>query len=409
MTPFRRRLLGGAILAGCVVLSVLEANSQRSGTDFHARWIFGRWFWSGEPLYVDVPGVRGPNLYPPFAAMLFQLHALLPLKVAAGIFYFCNLLLIPVSVRLTKDIYDTLWPASSPQPINRWALPIAIVLSAQFFLNNLNLNQVNLAVFALCLFGIRAYLRQQDWQAAAVLVGATAIKVVPLFLVAWLVVRGRRRAALAVLPLGLACVALPILERGPRMGVRDLTDYYHQVRAFGEGRVVQRYTNQNLAAAVYRLMRPSAPTEPTERDYRVFTASEQTARTIYGAGAVLVVAGFLGALVWLRVNAAPLTVFELSAAFLAGHLLSAMTWKAHLVTLLFVFYAFLALAPRALRPGERVFAGVAAGLMAVSGLVGRDIFGDTVHHWVGGYSVIVWTILLLFGGSLWFSLKRAPA
>lgn len=386
---------------------MLEAKSQRPGTDFHARWIFGRWFWAGEPLYAEVPGVRGPNLYPPFAAMLFQLHALLPLKVAAGVFYFCNVLLIPISVRLTKDIFDVLRPGA-----NRWALPLAIVLSAQFFLNNLNLNQVNLAVFALCLFGIRAYLRQHDWWAAAALVGATAIKVVPLVLVAWLVARGRRRAALAVLPLGIACVALPILQRGPESGVRDLTDYYHQVREFGAGRVVQRYTNQNLAAAVYRLMRPPAPTEPTEptdRDYRVFTASEQTARTVYRAGALLVVAAFLGTLAWLRVSAAPLTVFELSAAFLAGHLLSAMTWKAHLVTLLFVFYAFLSLPPRALRPGERVFAGIAAGLMAGSGLIGRDLFGDTVHHWVGGYSVIVWTMLLLFGGSLWFSWTRAPA
>jgi hypothetical protein len=381
-----------------VVLSVLEANSQRSGTDFHARWIFGRWFWSGEPLYVDVPGVRGPNLYPPFAAMLFQLHALLPLKVAAGIFYFCNLLLIPVSVRLTKDIFDTLWPV---QPVNRWALPIAIVLSAQFFLNNLNLNQVNLAVFALCLYGVRAYLRQQDWRAAAALVGATAIKVVPIFLVAWLVVRGRRRAALAVLPLGLACVALPILERGQRMGVRDLTDYYHQVRGFGEGRVVQRYTNQNLAAAVYRLMRPPAPTEPTERDYRVFTASEETARAIYAAGALLVVAAFLGTLLWLRVNAAPLTVFELSAAFLAGHLLSAMTWKAHLVTLLFVNYAFLSLRPRGLT-------WVILALMAIVGLTGRDLVGDTLHHAIGGYSLIVWMMLLMLGASLWLSRKPSP-
>jgi hypothetical protein len=212
---------------------------------------------------------------------------------------------------------------------------------------------------------------------------------------------GRRRAALAVLPLGLACVALPILERGQRMGVRDLTDYYHQVRGFGEGRVVQRYTNQNLAAAVYRLMRPPAPTESTERDYRVFTASEETARAIYAAGALLVVAAFLGTLLWLRVNAAPLTVFELSAAFLAGHLLSAMTWKAHLVTLLFVNYAFLSLRPRGLT-------WVILALMAIVGLTGRDLVGDTLHHAIGGYSLIVWMMLLMLGASLWLSRKPSP-
>ena len=401
----KRRLIAVALLGVCVVLAVIEAKSQGPGTDFHARWIFGRWFWSGEPLYRDVPGVRGPNLYPPFAAMLFQLHTLLPLKLAAGLFYFCNLLLIPLSVRWSKDICDALWPL---RPTNRWALPLAIVLSAQFLLNNLNLNQVNLAVFALCLFGVRAYLRQQDWRAAAALVGATAIKVIPLFLVAWLAVRGRRRAALAVLPFGLACLVLPIVERGPAQGVRDLSDYYHQLRGFGEGHVVQQYTNQNLAAAVYRLMRPPAPDQPTERDYRVFTASEATASTVYGAGALLVVTAFLATLVWLRVNAVPLTVFELSAAFLAGHLLSAITWKAHLVTLLFVFYVFLSLDRRALGRGERALAGATLALMVVSGLSGRDLFGDTIHHYVGGYSVIVWTMLLLFGGSLLRLLRPLP-
>jgi len=112
----KRRLIAVALLGVCVVLAVIEAKSQGPGTDFHARWIFGRWFWSGEPLYVDVPGVRGPNLYPPFAAMLFQLHTLLPLKLAAGVFYFCNLLLIPLSVRWSKDICDALWLPPPPPP-----------------------------------------------------------------------------------------------------------------------------------------------------------------------------------------------------------------------------------------------------------------------------------------------------
>jgi hypothetical protein len=387
------------LLGVCVVLSVIEAKSQGPGSDFHARWLAGRWFWAGDPLYTYLPGVREPT-YPPFAAMVFQLFALFPLKVAAGLFYFCNLLLIPVAVRLTADIFDALWPPPE-RPRNWWRLGLAILFSAQFFLNNLNLVQVNLALFVLCLLGIRWYLAGHDVRGAAALVAATAIKLVPVFLVAWLVVRGRRRAALAVVPLGLACVALPMLQRGPATGVRDLADYYHTLlQGFGEGRVVQRYTNQNLGAAVYRLMR--LPSEPTERDYRVFPASEETARAVYRAAAVLVVAGFLGTLVWLRTRGVPLTVFEVSAAFLAGHLLSAMTWKAHLVTLLFVNYAFLSLKPRGLTWGI-------LALMAVVGLTGRDLVGDTLHHAIGGYSLIVWMMLLMLAASLWLSRKPSTA
>jgi hypothetical protein len=163
---------------------------------------------------------------------------------------------------------------------------------------------------------------------------------------------------------------------------------------------VQRYTNQNLAASVYRLTR--APTEPTERDYQLFPASEQAARAVYRVAAILVVVGFLGTLVWLRARGVPLTVWELSAAFLVGHLLSAMTWKAHLVTLLFVYYAFLSVRPRGIT-------WVILALMAVIGLTGRDLVGDTLHHMIGGYSLIVWLMLLMLGASLWFSRKPSPA
>ena len=379
------------------MLSVIEAKSQRPGTDFHARWLAGRWFWEGQPLYTYLPGVREPT-YPPFAAMVFQVFALFPLKVAAGLFYFCNLLLIPVAVRLTTDVFDALWP---DRPRDWWRLALAILFSAQFFLNNLNLVQVNLALFVLCLLGIRWYLAGHDVRGAAALVAATAIKLVPVFLVAWLVVRGRRRAALAVIPLGLACVALPMLERGPATGVQDLADYYHTLlEGFGKGRVEQRYTNQNLAASVYRFTR--APTEPIERDYQVIPASEGTAQAAYRFAAFLVVAAFLGTLVWLRARGAPLSVFELSAAFLVGHLLSAMTWKAHLVTLLFVNYAFLSVRPRGVTWAILV-------LMAIIGLTGRDLVGDTLHHAIGGYSLIVWMMLLMLGASLWHSRKPASA
>jgi hypothetical protein len=393
----KRALIAAALLGVCIVLSVLEAKGQGPGSDFHARWLAGRWFWGGDPLYTYLPGVREPT-YPPFAAMVFQVFALFPLKVAAGLFYFCNLLLIPVAVRLTLDIFDTIWP---DRPRERWRLVLAILFSAQFFLNNLNLVQVNLALFVLCLLGIRWYLAGHDVRAAAALVGATAIKLVPVFLVLWLVVRGRRRAALAVVPLGLACIALPMLQRGPARGVQDVADYYHTLlEGFGKGRVEQRYTNQNLAASVYRFTR--LPTEPTERDYRVVSTSEATARAVYRAAAVLVVAAFVVALAWLRTRGAPLTVFELSAAFLVGHLLSAMTWKAHLVTLLFVNYAFLSLRPRGAT-------WVILALMAVAGLTGRDLVGDTLHHAIGGYSLIVWMMLLMFGASLWLSRKASPA
>ena len=411
MSPRNRRLAGGALLVACVVLSVVQTRSQRPGTDFHARWLAGRMFAAGAPLYgadarfAETTRWAEMPSYPPFAAMVFQLTAPFPLKTAAAAFYFFNLLLIPVAVVLTRRIFDALWPGRNRA---RWPLVAAVVLAAQFFLNNLNLVQVDAALFVLVLYGIAAYVEGKDVRAAGAFVVASAIKIVPVFFVAWLVLRGRRRAALAVLPFAVACVALPILQRGMSRGVQDFTGYHQTfLRAFLEGRVVATYTNQNLGAAVYRLTRP--PPAPTDWDYRVIPVSQAAARTIYRAVAVLVLVAFGLNLVALRLRDAPLTVFELSTPFLVGHLLSGLTWKAHLVTLLFVFYAFLSLRLAELPGGLRRFVVAAIALMVVSGGTGRDLVGNTLHHDIGGYGLIVWTMLVLLVGAIVLSWRRAPA
>ena len=93
-----------AVVAGGVIaLAVQRGQAMVAGTDFHGRWIAGRWFMTGQPLYVYQPGLADPT-YPPFAAMVFQVFALLPLPVAAGLFFVVNLALVPVAVQLVRRI-----------------------------------------------------------------------------------------------------------------------------------------------------------------------------------------------------------------------------------------------------------------------------------------------------------------
>jgi hypothetical protein len=99
------------------------------------------------------------------------------------------------------------------------------------------------------------------------------------------------------------------------------------------------------------------------------------------------------------------TPLEIASVFLAGHLLSGITWKAHLVTLLFVFYAFYCVDAGPMGRVGRVALGVAwAGIAAIG--LGRDVIGSRLHHYVGGYSLIVWIMLLLFTLSVAWSRVR---
>ena len=393
-------------LVGLVVLVVVaaavateRASQQRIGTDFHVFWQAGHDFGHGLPLYQRLPGAR-LFLYPPFAAQVFQALSLFPLKVAAWLFYVASVCLVVVAVGLSRDIVRRLDPTRGSA---RLPLALAVVFSANFILNNLNLLQVNLLILVLCLLGIRAFAQQREVAASGWMVAATAIKLTPVFFVPWVLIRGTRRSLAAVAGFGILCLTLPMVQRGLHQGLTDLTTYYQSfLQQFASGRVVADYTNQNLAAMVYRAVVPRAWGQGETYNYVYLPSLEIAAPLIYRVLALVVVTAFLTHLVRLRVRRWPLSPLEISSVFLASHLLSGLTWKAHLVTLLFVFYAFFVLDPREMGRGGRVALGLAwIGIAAIA--LGRDLMGDRLHHYIGGYSVIVWVMLLLFALSITWS------
>ena len=374
------------------MIAIDRGKGQAVGGDFHVFWQAGRNFASGAPLYHgDLPGARR-YIYPPFAAMVFQLFAVFPLPIAAEILSFLNLLLLGVTFALTKRIIERTLPDRVTGPL---PLVLGVVLSLVFFLDNFSHVQINEVIFVLALLGVDAHLRGWDVRSAAYFVVATAIKITPVFFVIWLVLRGRRRAALAVPPLALACVAAPLLMRGPTTGSAELSEYYHSFLAgFQHGQVLTDGRVQNLGAMVYRMMRPAET--PERLDYAFLPASDRTTALVYRAAVILLFLLFLGNLGFLRARAAALSAVELSTVFLIGHLLSPITWRAHLVSLLFVFSTFLALRPATLPTSQRMILYALWALMLVSGLEGRDIVGNQAFSYIAGYSIVVWTMLLLF-------------
>jgi hypothetical protein len=396
------------LVAVTAVVATERANQQRIGTDFHVFWQAGYDFAHGLPLYQRLPGAR-LFLYPPFAAQVFQVLSLFPLKLSAWLFYVASVCLIVVAVGLSRDIVRRLDPtrASASLP-----LALAVVFSANFILNNLNMLQVNLLIFVLCLLGIRAFSEQREVAGSGWVVAATAIKLTPVFFVPWVLIRGTRRSLAAVAGFGVLCLTLPMVQRGFDQGLTDLTTYCQSfLQQFASGRVVADYTNQNLAAMVYRAVVPRTWGQGETYTYAYLPSLETVASLIYRMLALVVGAAFLAHLVRLRVRHRPLSPLEISSLFLASHLLSGLTWKAHLVTLLFVFYAFFVLDPREMDRGRRVALGLAwMGIVAIG--LGRDLMGDRLHHYIGGYSVVVWVMLLLFGLSIAWSqwpVKATPS
>lgn len=387
------RALGAALLGAVVIAAATQRAAQQGvGTDFHVFWQAGYDFAQGLPLYQPLPGARHFN-YPPFAAQVFQILGLLPLKTAALFFYVASVGLILIAVWLSRDIVQKLQPPARPGAL---PLALAVLCSAGFMLDNLVHVQVNLLTFVLCLLGVQAFVSKRELAAAGWLAVATAIKLTPIFFLAWAVIRGSRRTVATIALFGMLCLILPVVQRGFAQGSADLADYYASfLQQFAAGAVVTNYRNQNLAALVYRAAVPGAAEDVPPFEYAYLPSLAAAAPTVYRVLALIVLVAFLSHIVRLRLAKQQIGALEISSVFLAGHLLSGITWKAHLVTLLFVFYAFFGLDFRRFARVGRFAFGLAAAGIVVMGL-GRDLIGSRLHHYMAGYSVFVWVMLLLF-------------
>jgi hypothetical protein len=396
--PWRPFGDAGTILAAVGTLAVAigfaaaKGHQQEIGSDFAVFWQAGRNFASGSPLYHDyLPGAR-PFKYPPFAAMVFVLLGLFPLKVSASLFSLLNLALWPASMVLVREILRDVFPQARAGAA---PLALAVLFSVQFWQDNFQHAQMNAVVFALVLLGILGYLRGKDTAAATGFVVATAIKVTPVFFLGWLLIRGRRRAVLSAVALGIAAIAVPLVLRGPARGVADLSEYYQGFLAAQPGAEGCTYQScQDLGSLVTRMMRPSE--HPEHQDYQYLAASATTTRNVYRALWLAVFLTFLGTLVRLRHRRASLSALELGLPISTALLLSPITFKAHLVSLMFVYGAFLAIPPALLSPPARRAGMVVALVIVVTGLAGRDLVGNTLSSYVSGYSLFAWTVLLLF-------------
>lgn len=399
------RALGIILLVVVVVVAAgRRAGKQGVGTDFHVFWQAGYDFAHGLPIYQPLPGARH-FLYPPFAAQVFQTLAIFPLKTAAWLFYIASVGLILIAIWLSRDIVQRLEPARRPGSLS---LILAVLFSAGFMLDNLVHVQVNLLTLVLCLLGIQAFVAKREFAAGGWLVAATAIKLTPLFFLAWAVIRGSRRSLTAVAVFGALCLMLPAIQRGVAQGSVDLTDYHRSfLHQFAAGGVITNYRNQNLAALVYRAVVPAAAEDVQPYEYAYMPSLMAAAPLIYRVLALLVLAAFLTHLLLLRTARQPVGALEISSVFLTGLLLSGITWKAHLVTLLFVFYAFFVLDPGRVARAGRWALGLAWAGIVVIGL-GRDLVGSRLHHYLAGYSVFVWVMLLLFVLSLAWGRGSGP-
>ena len=228
---------GNAILLSLLTLLGIyvefrSAFGNRRMGDFGC-YVRGSWaVWSGQRLY-DVTCNNGWHFnYPPFFAILLVPMAdppaecgpppFIPFAVAVGIWFLFSLACLAYAIHVLANVIEETSsnPEITTQPrwCRRWcALRIAPLIVCLIPIGHTFMRgQVNTVILAMLCSMIAAFVRKQDFRAGLWLALATSIKVIPIYLVVYPLVR-RNWHALAgwCLGLGITLVVLPFLVWGP--------------------------------------------------------------------------------------------------------------------------------------------------------------------------------------------------
>ena len=385
-----------------VLYSLNMASRVTAASDINVFWNAGRNFASGADLYSRIGGANR-YIYPPFAALIYQLLALFQLKVTAVLFTVFNFILFFASIGLTREILrlfiqDKKW-------IN-YALIFGVIFSFRFFWYLVEYLQMNEIILVLTLAGILASLKGKEWIAVWCIVIGVFIKVIPIFFIPWLILRGNFKTIFKIAACSAFCLLLPLLWRSWHIGLQDLQNYYVSfLGPFKEGRVEALFKNQSLSAAIYRLCLPNM--DGDQFKYQLFDLTLAQAAMVYKLCFVFFGALFGGYLIWERFILKKTTLNGIVLVFITMHLLSGITWEYHLVSLIFIYAVFSLYYRMKMKLFARICFYSICVLICICSLIGSDTMGYMLYHYSDGYSLVTWLMAGLFFFFLFYRSDKA--
>jgi len=370
---------------------VLPRN-QNWGTRFLARQ---------DPYYDPAQAEREHGPYPPSLAWVAVPLSCLPTMAARVVWASLQVAGLLVFLRLQRRRTREHWPALEPHVPVIFAL--ALVLVSRYLLRDTAGGGGNLLLGLLAFWGVELALREGSGIGGIPLALSLVIKPNLLPLVLFLALRRRWRAVLVTLGAGALLFALPGLYYGPsayaRLSLRwaeDVVSFVqlddlHSSALVPEGLPpAEDGMNQSLREAVHRFLRPSG--DSGAWDVHVLEVAPETASWI-ARGISLALA--------LAACAAAWRAREARAEWLAGLaflplalLCSPVTWKAHHVALLPVFYALSCCALEGGRSARRL-RWFLLGYWVLCDLLSKEVVGDELRDRLQALSVVTWADVAL--------------
>jgi len=403
------------LVAGLVVLSVAYFG-RRSGeypaeyhNDFNVYYFAAREVVSGHGPYQTSLGAWTPYLYPPLLAELLVPLAVQPLRIASYIWTLINTVALIAAAWLSSESLslsldgqrgrgDRVLKTSALLP---GVLGLAVVF--RFALDSLDLGQVNPLICWLTVASVYYSTKGKRGDSGVATAVAASIKLTPLVLLAYHVVRGRIKFAIgcAVFFLVLNAVSFAVLGSN---AVSGLMTFWNRTIRNEQGYDLAYAGNQSLRGMTARLK----PGNATYSDSGKAATAESNGTSIESPLAVILsLAMFVVACV-----AASRAANEAVAAapfFCLMVLLSPLAWKAHFLLLLFPAAVLI----KAATSGERfraLFWTTAVASLALFNLTSPRVIGLRAAEWCDVHSAVFLGGFVLFSSTILiaFTTRSAP-
>jgi alpha-1,2-mannosyltransferase len=383
-------LVIGGLLSGLFFASKSSNNPNAYSNDFNVYYHAAREIISGHDPYSHSLGDWTPYIYPPLLAELAVPLAVLPLPLAAYLWFLINAASITLAAYLSVTLLSENTVGGAQQSRHSdadiWREVIAagaILMVFRFVLDTLNLGQVNGLLAALAVAHIYLYSRGRRTLSAIVLAIAISIKLTPALLLVYHLAKLRLKFAIACAGILVAVTIASLLPFG-LSGADVFQTFLRRTVKNEQGYDFSYSGNQSVRGAVARFRFSNEDPKDSEEARNTIDWA-----TLASSVVLLSLAAF----------AAKRTKNELAGAapfFCAIVLLSPLSWKAHFVILI-PAAAWLLYAARGSHRRVYILALLLAAFILFN-FTSPKVVGLAAAEWSDEHSLVLVGALLLFIG-----------
>jgi hypothetical protein len=339
----KAKLLYSALLVLFLVYSVISVKKSYND-DFRAYYQAGSLISSRVNIY-EHGIVEGGYLYSPTFAVLLIPLSWLPQIPAATLWYIGNiislilLILLSIYLNVQTEQKFTTWVKTHflrYDKNNKLLLFIVFttfIVSARFWLNNIEHGQINLQIWCMALFSI--YFRKQNrYLLSGLLLGLVIIiKVLPLLLLFYFLVKRDLKIIYITVLFIIGLLMFPSIIIGWHFNIDLLQYWYSNVMMFSYNHLAASAgdSNQSLPAMIVRFLSNVPGNEETGQAVNLFSFPIPKVLMLAGVLQIIFISIIPFIVIQRKVDQWVKENIEISVLFISAVLLPPLAWKAYYV------------------------------------------------------------------------------